>query len=171
MKWMILGGISLSLIGPFAFAKGHKLPTTKEILDQAQLPCGYSSYSIKSGSDDPKKLLIEYLDSIGVDTSENSEFHFVENPKSLPGPDEDAFLYGTTDAEGFGSFFSDGKSGENITKMQESFDLLDKEKTRYQYLFGGSTGGAVCGVSYPGPLLIDLKERTLFEITMVCGPC
>lgn len=153
--------------------------STEQIIKTAKLTCGYSTFKFKTKSKDPKALIEIYARKQGHDVKDPDDFRYEANVKSLPGADEDVSLFGTTDARGFESLFATGYEEDDegykrVDPMVKKLKSNDKTKAggkRYIWAFGGGTGGSVCGVTWPGPILIDLESKTLFDFSTICGEC
>lgn len=123
----------------------------------------------------------EMLRDLALRTGERDEKMFrLENyPRTLPGVDESADLFGRTGtlaaadlllefSEALHAAAEKGDPTKLERRVRDVFAALRGAGAVFGYAAHGSS---VCGVTYPSPLVIDEDARVIYEIATVGGPC
>lgn len=183
----ILSSIIVGFLAFSAYAAEKRKPTsvkqtkaesvTDTEIKAAKFSCGVGHFKLTTKSQDPKALIEIYArKNLGVDVKSEDDFTwrgFVASGK-LPGADEEVNSFGTTDEVGFTNLIDGGDNPAEAAKLSKMIKNLKKQKDfdkRYILAFGGGTGGSVCGVTWPGPILIDLFSKKIYDFTAICGDC
>lgn len=150
---------------------------TDAALKGVKFSCNYGQFKFTTKSQDPKALIEIYArKNLGVDVKSEDDFIWkgFTHSKDLPGADEDVSSFGITDEAGFSSLINGGENEADAIKLAQVINSLKKQKDfnkRYILAWGGGTGGSVCGVTWPGPILIDLFSKKIYDFSAICGDC
>lgn len=168
-KYLLVVVLSFCISHVILAKDGEKLKINK-LVDQLQ-PYVYVITSSKVNGDSVQEMLRDY--AIRVNRVEEEEFS-IKNYE-YPGDDETYGQYGLArvdqvldDIMGIYEQYNDHSSGEKPAEARKVVKKVLKQLQGAGVLMGyTSDGGAVCGITFTSPLIIDMKNKTIYELILV----
>ncbi len=167
MKSLLLG-VAL-FISANSFADSIISRNTAEI---CKLAVTCENFQTESSS--VKEMIKEYY--LEVDGEELTDEYF--DGSNSNSPDIDDVVWGTFSMKQALDFVSshgdeDFASEETPSKAELykiNGHILNMRATGVEFGFTSNTGGNVCGVSFPGLLIIDTETKTIYDVTLFGYP-
>lgn len=163
------------LLGLALLVSANSYATTV-ISQNAQAICklAVNCDSFKTESSTAKAMIKEYY--LAMDGEELADEYFDDSNSTFPGIDE--LTWGTfsmkqaldfVTSHGDEDFASEDTPSKNEL-YQINGHILNMRNTGVEFGFTSNTGGTVCGVVFPGLLIIDTQEKKIYDVALFGYP-